>query len=105
MQPRGIIGVIGDVAVSPGLRRLVERAAGRRADAGEPVADVEGIGDLALLAVADAVDPDRDLFGDDLLYGRGETRLERRLIECFAPLARLQKGQQLRRARQAADMG
>ena len=105
MQPRGIIGVVSDVAVRPGLRRLVEGAARRRADAGEAVADIKGVGDLALLAVADAVDPGRDLPGDDLPHGLGKPRLERLLVECLAALARLQKSQEIGRARQAADMG
>ena len=45
---------------------------------------------------------------DDLisrLNGSGETRFERPLIECLAALAGFQKPEQIRRARQAADMG
>ena len=74
-------------------------------DAGEAVANVRGIGDLPQFAVADAVDPGRNLLCNNLPDTSGEPRLERLLIKFAAGLARLQKGLQFRRARQAADMG
>jgi hypothetical protein len=68
------------------------------------VADIEGVGDLAELAVADAVDSGRDLFLDDLPHRPGETSIKRCLLERPPDLARLQKLQQLGRSRQASDM-
>ena len=67
--------------------------------------DVEGVGDLAELAVADAVDAGRDLLLDDLAHRRGETRVEGCLLERPADFARLQELQQIGRPRQAPDMG
>src|SRR5437763_14425155 len=96
--------MVGNVAMLAGLRWPAGLGAGSRADPGEPVADVEGIGDLALLAVADAVDADVDLLGDRLPHRRREARLECRPVERLAALARLQEGEQIGRAGQAADM-
>src|SRR5204862_6729544 len=79
-QPLGGIGMIEKVAVGAGLRRLVNFGAAERADAGEPVTDIEGVGDLALLAVADAVDAASDLFFDDFAHRGGEPRLEGRFV-------------------------
>jgi hypothetical protein len=63
--------MVEQVAMCRGLRRLVIVAAAECGNAGEPVADIEGIGDLAELAVADDVDPGRDLLFDDLVDGGG----------------------------------
>ena len=43
--------------------------------------DIEGVGDLAELAVADAVDAGCDLLLDDLAHREGKTRVELRLFE------------------------
>src|SRR3984893_18830547 len=88
-----------------GLRRLVVGAHLEWTDYGQTVADVEGIGDHSELAVADAVDPGGDLFGDNLPDSICETRLESRLVKLAAGLARLQERQQVRWTRQAAGMG
>ena len=88
-----------------GLRRLVVVAAAKGADAGQPVADIEGVGDLAQLAVAHAVDPGRHLLMHDLVDRGGETGVERRLLDRPPGLARLEELEQVGRARQAADMG
>src|SRR6266446_9003417 len=69
------------------------------------MADVESVGNLALLAVADAVHPRRDLLCDNLPDSVCETRLERRRVKLVAGLPRLQERQQVRWTRQAADMG
>src|SRR2546427_805153 len=54
-HPRGGVGMIDQIEMLRGLRRLVDLGAMEGADAGEPVTHIEGVGDLALLAVADAV--------------------------------------------------
>src|SRR6266446_5692841 len=69
------------------------------------MADVESVGNLALLAIADTVDPGRGLLCDNLPDGICETRLERRGVNLAAGLPRLQERQQVRWTRQAADMG
>src|SRR6516225_1195202 len=97
--------MIEKVAMRGTLRRLVVVPTAIRTDTGETMANVGGVRDLPQFAVADAVDPGSNLLGDNLADSGGELRLERRLIEVAAGLARLQKGQQIRRARQAADMG
>src|SRR4051794_30755949 len=96
--------MVQDVAMRRGLRRLVEFAALKGTDAGQSMADIEGIRDLALLAVADTVDPGRDLLRDDIAHRGCEPLLERRLVEIPAHLAGFEKGEQLARPRQAADM-
>ena len=68
------------------------------------MADIEGVRNLAELAVADAVDSGRDLLLDDLAHRPGETSIERCLLERPPDLARLQKLQQFGRSRQASDM-
>src|SRR5207248_10597191 len=50
------VGVVEQVAVSRGLGRLLDLTAAERRDARQPMTDIEGVGDLAELAVADAVD-------------------------------------------------
>ena len=70
------------------LRRLVVVAAAEGADAGKAVTNVGGIGDLAELAVTDAVDAGRDLLGDNIADCDGEARLERGLIKFPAGLPR-----------------
>jgi len=97
--------MIEKVAMRRGLRRFVVVAAAECTDAGEAVPNVERIGNLAELAVADAVDPGGDLLCDNLPDGTGEARLKCRLVKLAASLPRLQKGQQIGRTRQAADMG
>ena len=87
------------------LRRLVIVAAAEGRDAGKAVADIEGIGDLAHFAVANDVDAGGGLFCHDLANRLGKTRLESRLIELPAVFPRFEKGQEIRRARQAAYMG
>ena len=67
--------------------------------------DVEGVGNLAELAVANAVDTGCDLLFDDLAHRQGETRVERCLLEQPPGFARLQELQQIGRPRQAPDMG
>src|SRR5438132_1053731 len=57
VEPLHVIGVVEKVAMCGGLRRTLVVAATERPDPGKPVAHVEGIGNLALLAVADTVDP------------------------------------------------
>jgi hypothetical protein len=105
VEPLHVIGVVEEVAMRRGLRRLVVVATVEGRDAGEPMADVEGIRNLALLTITDTIDPGRSLLSDDLSDRVGETCLERTLIELAAGLACLQKGQQIGRTRQAADMG
>src|SRR5437867_274990 len=97
--------MIEEVAMRRALRRRVIVAALKCRNARQPVADVEGVGDLAELAVADAVDTGRDLLFDDLVDSKGKTSIEGRLLERSAGFARLEKLQQLGRPRQAADMG
>ena len=97
--------MVGDVAVLPGLRRPTGFGAGGGADSRQAMADIERVRDLALLAVAHAVDAERDLFGDDLAHRFGETGGERLLVDRLAALARFEQRQQIGRARQAADMG
>jgi hypothetical protein len=82
------IWVVEEVAMCRGLRRLVIVTAPECADAGKAVTNVGGIRNLAELAVADAVDPGRDLLGDHLSDGLGETPFERRLIKLAAGLPR-----------------
>ena len=88
-----------------GLRRLVVVAAAKDADTRQPMADVEGVGDLAKLAVAYAVDPGRDLLAHDFVDRGGKTAIERRLLDRPPGFARLEELEQIGRARQAADMG
>ena len=97
--------MVGDVAVLPRLRWPTGFGAGGGANAREAMADIERVGDLALLAVAHAVDAERDLFGDDLAHRFGETGGERLLVDRLAALARFEQRQQIGRAWQAADMG
>jgi len=97
--------VVEQVAMRCGLRRLVVVAAAEGRDAGQAMTDIEGVGDLAELAVADAVDAGGNLLPDDLVHRQGETRVERGLLERPAGFARLQKLQQVGRPRQAPDMG
>ena len=85
--------------------RLVVVAATIGTDAGEAVPNVGGVGDLAEFAVADAVDAGCHLLGDNLADCPRKARLECCLIKLAAGLPRLQKGQQIGRSRQAADMG
>src|SRR6516162_2463633 len=96
--------MIEKVAMRGTLRGLVVVAAAKQSDPGKAVANVGGVGDLAELAVADAVSSHRDLLCDNLPDGAGEAFLERRLIKFAAGLPGLQQGQQLRRPRQAAYM-
>ena len=103
-HPRGGIGMIDQIEMLRGLRRLVDLGALEGADAGEPVTHIEGVGDLALLAVADAVDAAGDLLLDDLAHRPREPRLERGLVEPLAGLACFEHRQEIGRARQAADM-
>ena len=99
------VGVVYEIEVLRGLRRLVDRGAAEGADPGQTVPDIEGVGDLALLAVAHAVDAAGDLLLNDLPNGLGETRIESGLVEGLAAFARCEQRQQIGRARQAADMG
>ena len=103
-HPRGGVGMIDQIEMLRGLRRLVDLGAMEGADAGEPVTHIEGVGDLALLAVADAVDAAGDLLLDDLAHRPREPRLERGLVEPLAGLACFEHRQEIGRARQAADM-
>src|SRR6516162_762908 len=96
--------MVEKVAMRGGLRRLVVVAA-EGTDPGKAVANVGGVGDLAEFAVAHTIDAGGHLLGDNLVDGGGEPRLERRLVKFAAGLTRLQKGQQIGRARQATDMG
>src|SRR6476620_5740936 len=96
--------MIEEIAMRAGLRRLVDLGAAKRADAGEAMADVEGVGDLALLAVTDAIDAARDLLFDNLAHRAGEPSFKRRFVEAVAGFARLEHPQQVGRTRQAADM-
>ena len=105
VEARVEIGVVDEIAVGSGLRRLVVVAAPEGADAGEPVADVKGVGDLAELPVADAVDAGRHLLLHDLVHRGGETGVERGLLDRPAGLARLEEFEQVGRARQTADVG
>jgi len=66
--------------------------------------DVKGVADLALLAVANAVDPGFHLFGDNIAHRAGETGRKTHLVDALANLLRHDLAQQLRRARQTADM-
>ena len=86
-----------------GLRWLV--AALECTDAEQTMTDIEGVGNLALLTIADAVDAGRELLCDDLLDSGGKARLERLRLERAAGLARLQKRQQIGWSGQATDMG
>ena len=104
VEPLVEIGVVEQVAMRRGLRRLVVVAAAKRADTGQPMADIKGVGDLAELAVADAVDAGRDLFSDDVVDRGRQTGVERRLLDRPPGLARFQELEQVGRARQAADM-
>ena len=71
----------------------------------EPVADVPRPGErLAELAIADDVDADLRLLGDDLGDGRAQARLERLLVVGLAVLLRAQERLQLAGAGQAADV-
>src|SRR6516164_2919297 len=97
--------MIEQIAVRGCLRRLFISAAAERGDARQPVPDIEGIGDLAELAIADDVDASRDLLIDNLVDGCGKTVFESRLIEGPSSFACLKKLQQIGRPRQAADMG
>ena len=87
-----------------GLRRLVIVAAAEWRDAGEAVADIEGVGDFAEFAVTDDVDSGRDLLFDVLVDGFRQTFRESRLVEFTAIFSRFEEGQKLGRPRQAADM-
>src|SRR3984893_14793170 len=69
------------------------------------MADVESVGNLALLAIADTVHPGGNLLCHNLPDSICETRLESRLVKLAAGLLRLQERQQVRWTRQAADMG
>src|ERR1700730_7993216 len=69
------------------------------------MADVESVGNLALLAIADTVHPGGNLLCHNLPDSVCETRLERRRVKLAAGLLRLQERQQVRWTRQAADMG
>src|SRR6516225_5343168 len=86
-----------------GLRRLVIVAPAKRSNAGESVPDVEGVGDLAELAVADDVDPRRDLLFHDFIDRGGQAFIESRLVE-FTTGFPYMNGQQLGRPRQTPDM-
>src|SRR5437588_9065549 len=97
--------MVEQIEVLRGLRRLVDRGAAKGADPRQTVPDIESVGDLALLAVAHAVDAARDLLRDDLPHGLGETRFESGLIEALAAFAGCEQRQEIGRARQAADMG
>src|SRR6516165_12039584 len=97
--------MVEKVAMRGGLRRLVVVTAAERTNPGKAVTNIRGVGNLAEFPVADAVDAGCDLLGDNLFDVGGEPRLEGRLIKFAAGLARLEQGQQLRRPRQAADMG
>src|SRR4029077_14778672 len=99
------VGVVKQVAMRCGLRRPLELAAAKRGDAAQAVTDVEGVGDLAELAVTDAVDAGRNLLLDDLAHLSGETSVERCRLERSPGFARLQEFQQLGQPRQASDMG
>src|SRR5215831_20254474 len=87
-----------------GLRRLVVVAPAQCSNAGEPVPDIEGVGDLAELAVADDVDPRRDLLFDDFVDRGGQGFFERRLVELTTSFPCLEDGQQPWRPRQTPDM-
>ena len=78
-----------------GLRRRGEVDPAAGADPGEPVADIEGVRHLALLAVADAVDAGGDLLPDDVAHRGGEAGVERGRVEPGSHLARLELGQQV----------
>src|SRR6516225_2231977 len=96
--------MVEQVAMCRGLRRLVIVAAAERRDARQAMTDIEGIRDLPELTVADAVDAGGDLLFNDLVDRCGQTLVEGGLIEVSAGLTSLEELQQLRRARQAADM-
>src|SRR5205814_9673146 len=104
-QPLGGIGMIEEIEMRTGLRRLVDFGAAERTDAGETVTDVEGVRDLALLAVTDAVDAAGHLLLDDFAHRGGEPGFESRFVKGVAGFARLEHRQEFGRARQAADMG
>ena len=104
-QPLGGIGMIEKVAMGAGLRWLVDFGAAERADAGKTVAHVEGVGDLALLAIANTVDAAGHLLLDDVAHRSGDTRLECCFVKAVAGFTRLEHRQEVGRARQAADMG
>jgi hypothetical protein len=97
--------VVEKVAMRGSLRRLFVVTAAECTNARQAVTDVEGVGNLAELAVADAVDAGRRLLCDNLSDGVGQAAFERRLTKLAAGLPRLQKGQQIGWTRQAADMG
>ena len=91
------IGIVRHVAIR--LRR--ERLA---AEAGEPLLDVGGIADLAGLAVADDIDADRDLVGDDVGHRLGRLAVEFRMIVRLVVILLHQQIDQRLRPRQAADV-
>src|SRR5262245_41670628 len=99
-----VIGVVEQVTVRRGLRRLVVVAAAKRIDPSEAVANIEGIGNFAELTVANDVDPGGNLFFNDLLDRQGETSFKGCPIQRPAGLLRFQEGQQIGWARQATDM-
>jgi hypothetical protein len=99
------VGVVEQIAVGRSLRRPLGLAAAECRDAGQAVADIEGVGDLAELAVADAIDAGCDLLLDDLADSLGETSVKGYLLERPAGFARFQELQQIGRSRQAPDMG
>src|SRR5215469_14573566 len=96
--------MIEKITMRRGLRRLVVVAPAKRSNAGEPVPDVEGVGDLAEFAVADDVDPRRDLLFDDFVDGGGQAFIESRLVEVTTGFPCLENGQQPGRPRQTPDM-
>ena len=70
------VGVVEQIAVGRGLRRPLGLAAAECRDAGQAVKDIEGVGDLAEFAVADAIDAGCDLLLDDLADSLGETSVK-----------------------------
>ena len=88
-----------------GLWRLVVVAAAGRRYAGQAMPYVEGIGNLPQFAIADTIDPGRDLFFHDIADRGSEALFESRLFEPSTRLSCLEELQQFRRSRQASDMG
>src|SRR5215472_3862376 len=64
-----------------GLWRLVVVAAEGRRYAGQAMPYVEGIGNLPQFAIADTIDPGRDLFFHDIADRGSEALFESRLFE------------------------
>src|SRR5215469_3801218 len=69
------------------------------------MANIKRVGNLAHFAIADAVDSSGDLLCHNLADRRDKPGLESRLIKLPAMFPCLEKSEEIRRSRQAADMG